>query len=55
MKRLFAVLDTQNNKIVEDQYFQDKESAKKVREELNGGKNVRYIVTPGPDHHKYRG
>lgn len=55
MKRLFVVLDTQTGKIVENQYFSNKESAKQLRRELNGDKNVRYVVTPGPDHHKYRG
>ena len=40
-------------------YFSDKKLAKAKRQELNGdegnGRNLRYIVSPGPDHHNYKG
>jgi hypothetical protein len=47
--RLFAIRDTQTNKIVLDD-FSDKKAAKAERDRLGGA--PRYVVTPGPDHRK---
>lgn len=49
--RLFALRDTQTNKPVPDTFFASKPEAKRARDDLNKG-TLRYIVTPGPDHHK---
>ena len=52
--RLFAIRDTSTNKLVPDTWFSSKDAAKRARDELSqdGG---RYVVTPGPDHRRYRG
>lgn len=53
MKRLFALRNTQTNKIVADRVFSDKKTAKKARDELNTQADAQiYIITPGPDHWK---
>lgn len=54
--KLFQIVDTTTGKVVPDSYSQDKMKAKKARRELNEAANspVRYIVSPGPDHRKYR-
>ena len=49
--RLFALRDTQTNKTVPDLHFTGKSEAKRHRDALNAG-TQRYVVTPGPDHHK---
>ena len=50
--RLFALRNSSTGKLVPDLYFSDKPAAKKERDERNktGGN---YVVTPGPDHHRY--
>lgn len=54
--KLFQIVDTSTGKVVPDTFFKDKPNAKKARRELNESANspVRYIVSPGPDHRKYR-
>lgn len=47
--RLFAIRDTQSNKIVADD-LPDKKAAKAERDRLGGA--PRFVVTPGPDHRK---
>lgn len=49
--RLFALRDTQTNKLVPDLYFVSKPEAKRARDELNNGVQ-RYVVTAGPDHRR---
>ena len=49
--RLFAIRDTQSNKLIPDTYYASKPEAKCARDKLNKG-TARYVVTPGPDHHK---
>lgn len=51
--RLFALRDTQTNKIVPDLYFAGKPEAKRQRDVLNAG-TPRYVVTAGPDHRKFK-
>ena len=60
--RLYQITDTAANgkdRAVPGAYFSDKGQAKAKRQELNGdegdGRNLRYIVSPGPDHHNYKG
>ena len=60
--RLYQITDTAatgKNRAVPGAYFSDKKLAKAKRKELNGdegdGRNLRYIVSPGPDHYNYRG
>lgn len=48
--RLFAIKDLKTGKIFEET-FENKQHAKLRRNELNGN-TKRYVVTPGPDHHK---
>jgi hypothetical protein len=54
--KLFQIVDTTTGKVVPNSFFPDKMLAKKARRELNESANspVRYIVSPGPDHRKYR-
>ena len=49
--RLFAIRDTQTNKLVSDVYYTSKPDAKRARDELNGP-SKRYVVSPGPDHRR---
>ena len=60
--RLYQITDTAaqgKDRAVPGAYFSDKKLAKAKRQELNGnegdGRNLRYIVSPGPDHYNYRG
>lgn len=56
--RLFQITDTTSKKPIEGLYFSDKKLAKAKREELNSAQPsqpLRYIVSPGPDHHNYKG
>ncbi len=59
--RLYQITDTAasgKNRAVPGAYFSDKKLAKAKRQELNGdesdGRNLRYVVSPGPDHHNYK-
>ncbi len=53
--RLFALRDTQTNKTLPDTFFSNKSEAKRMRDQLNSAHSAAsYVVTPGPDHHKYR-
>lgn len=61
--RLYQITDTTSKKPIEGLYFPDKRLAKAKRRELNGADEegttpsqlLRYVVSPGPDHHNYRG
>ena len=60
--RLYQITDTAatgKDRAVPGAYFSDKGQAKAKRRELNGdesdGRNLRYIVSPGPDHRNYKG
>ena len=59
--RLYQITDiaaSGKDRAVAGAYFSDKKLAKAKRQELNGsegdGRNLRYIVSPGPDHHNYK-
>ncbi len=54
--RLFQITDTSTKKPVPALFFSDKKSAKLHRSKLNeeAGELLRYVVSPGPDHHNYR-
>ena len=59
--RLYQITDTAaqgKDRAVPGAYFSDKSQAKAKRQELNGnegdGRNLRYIVSPGPDHRNYK-
>ena len=59
--RLYQITDTAatgKDRAVPGAYFSDKGQAKAKRRELNGdesdGRNLRYIVSPGPDHRNYK-
>ena len=59
--RLYQITDTAakgKDRAVPETYFSDKKLAKAKRKELNGdggdGRNLRYIVSPGPDHRNYK-
>jgi hypothetical protein len=61
-KRLFQITDRTTRTVVPGLYFADKPTAKQKRRELNDGdeskqspNSLRYIVSPGPDHHHYAG
>ena len=60
--RLYQITDTAasgKDRAVPGAYFNDKKLAKAKRQSLNGdegnSRNLRYIVSPGPDHHNYKG
>ena len=62
-RRLFALRDANGN-IVTDGYYRDKQIAKAARRFLNGThtddegivhENKGYTVSPGPDHHRWKG
>ena len=59
--RLYQITDTATKKPVEGLFFSDKMLAKEERRRLNGENQapvpsvLRYVVSPGPDHHNYRG
>ena len=60
--RLYQITDTTSKKPIEGLYFSDKKLAKAKRRELNGAdetmtpsQSLRYVVSPGPDHHNYHG
>lgn len=60
--RLYQITDTKTGKPVPATYFGDKKLAKRTRAELNkensedcAGTNLRFVVSPGPDHRKYKG
>lgn len=59
--RLYQITDTAasgKDRAVPETYFSDKKQAKAKRQELNGdetdGRNLRYVVSPGPDHRNYK-
>ena len=59
--RLYQITDTAasgKDRAVPGAYFSDKKLAKAKRQELNGdesdGRSLRYVVSPGPDHHNYK-
>ena len=59
--RLYQITDTaaqSKDRAVPGAYFSDKKLAKAKRQELNGdesdGRNLRYVVSPGPDHRNYK-
>jgi hypothetical protein len=59
--RLYQITDTAaqgKDRTVPGAYFSDKKLAKAKRRELNGdesdGRNLRYVVSPGPDHRNYK-
>ena len=53
-----ATADSGKDRAVPGAYFSDKKLAKAKRQEMNGeegdGRNLRYIVSPGPDHRNYK-
>ena len=60
--RLYQITDTAakgKDRAVPGLFFSDKAKAKAKRQELNGDErdahNLRYVVSPGPDHHHYKG
>lgn len=61
MKRLYQITDLTTRKAVPDEFFSDKQKAKTRRRELNGDETelapnqFRFVVSPGPDHHNYKG
>ena len=59
--RLYQIMDTAasgKDRAIPGAYFSDKKLAKAKRKELNGdegdGRNLRYIVSPGPDHRNHK-
>lgn len=53
--RLYQITDTATKKPIEGMFFADKKQAKDKRRQLNGEEPpLRYVVSPGPDHHNYK-
>lgn len=59
--RLYQITDTAaqgKDRAVPGAYFSDKKLAKAKRQELNidesDGRNLRYVVSPGPDHRNHK-
>ena len=59
MKRLFVVKDNKGNvdyDTTNGGYHDNKAEAKKHRDRMNHGLETKpYTVSPGPDHHNYKG
>ena len=55
MLRLFALRDTQTNKVLPS-FFSNKPDARKERDRLNGGPDAdkKIVITYGPDHRLFR-
>jgi hypothetical protein len=58
--RLYQIIDTaasgpSSHRVVPGSYFSNKASAKTKRQELNNGQGLRFVVSPGPDHRRYKG
>jgi hypothetical protein len=54
--RLFQLTDIRTKKPVTGLFFSNKHNAKCSREKMNEAeKQLRFIVSPGPDHEKFRG
>ncbi len=59
--RLYQITDTAaqgKDRVVPGAYFSVKKLAKAKRQELNGdesnSRNLRYVVSPGPDHYNHK-
>lgn len=52
--RLFALRNASTGRLNTDAYYPDKPAAKKARDELNARGTDKYVVTPGPDHRRYK-
>ncbi len=53
--RLFQIVDTTTKKPVPGRFFASKLAAKLERQQLNTDCGaLRFVVSPGPDHHNYR-
>lgn len=54
--KLFTITDTAKPGATPDRFFTNKKDAKAERQRLNAenGTELRFIVSPGPDHHNYR-
>jgi len=56
--RLFQITDiaSKSKSAVSNTYYSSKKTAKLERQRLNdlSGQQLRYVVSPGPDHHKYK-
>ena len=59
--RLYQITDTAatgKDRAVPGLFFSEKAKAKAKRQELNGDErdahNLRYVVSPGPDHRNYK-
>lgn len=58
--KLYQITDTHasgKDRAVPGKFFSDKGAAKAARKELNGDESdghIRYVVSPGPDHHNYQ-
>lgn len=59
--RLYQITDTAasgKDRAIPGAYFSDKKLAKAKRQELNGdesdSRNLRYVVSPGPDHRNHK-
>ena len=56
MKELFGILNVKTGKVVDNKYYDNKMVAKQVRNDLRDqNPGTIYLLTPGPDHHKFRG
>ncbi len=52
--KLFALRNTNTNKIRPDTFFANKMLAKKARDAVSAETGQNHVVTYGPDHKKYK-
>lgn len=53
--KLFALRNNSTKKLLPDEFFPNKPAARVRRDELNQGlKEVLYVVSPGPDHRRFK-
>lgn len=53
--KLFALRNITTKKLLTEEFFSNKPAARVRRDELNQAeKQVLYVVTPGPDHRRFK-
>lgn len=52
--KLFGIKNISTNKLVPGLFFESKQKAKVERDKMNQEEPSVYVVSPGPDHHKYK-
>lgn len=52
--KLFGIKNTKTNALVSNLFFREKKEAKTERDKMNQEEPGLYVVSPGPDHRKFK-